>query len=126
MTLPHSLAPVLHVSDLTRSLNFFTNILGFAEEFRYEDIYAGVHAGNTTLHLSLGGGAHHRPVGGSNVYFFLNSPAEVDAYYATLKERGAALPREPQTYPYCMRDFSLSDPDGNILTFGAETPESVE
>jgi uncharacterized glyoxalase superfamily protein PhnB len=118
---PHSLAPVLHVADIERALAYYTGVLGFDEGFRYQNSYAGVHLGGAIIHLALGGGAFNRPVGASNVYLFLDSPADVDAYYGAVVSRGAKTDRAPQNYPYGMRDFALFDPDGNILTFGADT-----
>jgi catechol 2,3-dioxygenase-like lactoylglutathione lyase family enzyme len=120
-TKPHGAAPVLHVSDVEKSLDYYRNALGFEESFRYGTTYAGVQHGSVSLHLAIGGGEYNRPIGASNVYFFLDSPAAVDAYYAEVVARGAKTDKEPQDYPYAMRDFAVFDPDGNILTFGADT-----
>jgi catechol 2,3-dioxygenase-like lactoylglutathione lyase family enzyme len=119
-TKPQGAAPVLHVSDVEKALAYYVNVLGFEEAFRYGTTYAGVQHGSVSVHLAIGGGEYNRPVGASNVYFFLDSPAAVDAYYAEVTARDAKTAREPQNYPYGMRDFAAFDPDGNILTFGAD------
>lgn len=118
---PHLAVPVLHVTDLNAAFAFYTGVLGFSEKFRFEGRYGGVVAGKVDLHLSQGGGMFHRPIGGTNVYFMLDSTADVDAYYAEIVARGARVEGEPRDYPYGMRDFVAFDPDGNVLTFGAET-----
>ena len=42
---------VVHVSDLNRSLAYYTTILGFIEDFKLEE-YAGLTLGDICIHLS--------------------------------------------------------------------------
>jgi uncharacterized glyoxalase superfamily protein PhnB len=120
---PHAVSPVLHVTDLNAALTFYIDVLGCTENFRFEDHYAGIKLGQVNLHIAQGSGPFNRPVGGANLYFFLDSPADVDAYYADIIAKGARVDQEPKDYPYGMRDFVAFDPDGNMLSFGAETAE---
>src|SRR5580692_425182 len=120
-TLPQTVSPVLHVSDLNAAIAFYTGVLGCSEEFRWEDFYAGLVLGKAHLNLAKGSGPFNRPVGGANLYFCLDSAADVDAYYADIVAKGARVDKEPKDYPYGMRDFVAFDPDGNMLSFGAET-----
>jgi uncharacterized glyoxalase superfamily protein PhnB len=46
---------------------------------------------------------------------------DVDALYQELKSRGARTLSEPKDYDYGMRDFEVSDLDGNQLSFGMES-----
>jgi catechol 2,3-dioxygenase-like lactoylglutathione lyase family enzyme len=117
----HLAIPILHVTDLNAAIAFYTGVLGFEEDFRYEDLYGGLRTGNVHLHLRQGEGPFSRPVGGANVYFYLASPADIDAYHAAIVANGARVDHEPQDWPYGMRDFATFDPDGNVLAFGAET-----
>jgi catechol 2,3-dioxygenase-like lactoylglutathione lyase family enzyme len=106
-------ATVLQVTDLEVSVKFYRETLGFEEDFRYGD-YAGMHLGELYLHLC----AHkvwRRPVGGGAVSVVCD---EVDQYCARLRMLGATIRLEPTDEPYGMRDFVVSDPDGNVLTFG--------
>ena len=48
---------------------------------------------------------------------------DVDALYEELKSRGARTLNEPRDYPYGMRDFDISDLDGNQLCFGMESKQ---
>jgi catechol 2,3-dioxygenase-like lactoylglutathione lyase family enzyme len=108
-------ATVFQVKNLEASLKFYRDILGFTEDFQFGE-YAGVHLGELHLHLC----AHtvwSRPSGGGSVSVFSD---EVDTYCANLRSRGAKIEREPADEPYGMRDFVVSDPDGNLLTFGCE------
>jgi hypothetical protein len=40
-----SIASQLRVTDLERALRFYTEVLGFEVEFRFEEFYAGIVAG---------------------------------------------------------------------------------
>ena len=121
MAMEHA-AAVFHISDLEASLKYYTEILGFTQDFRFES-YAGVKSGPVCLHLAeaRGGNVRQRPVGGGTVYIFCD---DVDAYYAEIKGKGAVLKGEPKDWPYGMRDFQAVDPDGNILGFGCESKKT--
>jgi len=118
---PHSIQPVLHVTDVKAAIIYFTEVLGCNLDFVFEDRYAGLTFGKTCFHLSQGTGMFNRPVGGANVYFFLDAASDVDAAYGEIIGKGGKVNHEPQDYPYGMRDFVVFDPDGNMLTFGAES-----
>jgi catechol 2,3-dioxygenase-like lactoylglutathione lyase family enzyme len=45
------IAPVLRVSDISRSLAFYRDRFGFTIEFAYESFYAGVCRGGCHIHL---------------------------------------------------------------------------
>lgn len=116
---PHSAAAVFQVANLDAALKHYKEVFGFSEGFRFGD-YAGINFGEVEIHLS-GHNVHQRAVGGGNVYVFCD---EVDSYYAELKRKGARLKSEPKDYPYGMRDFAVTDLDGNILGFGCESKKA--
>jgi len=117
--LPTTSTTVFQVADIPTALVFYRDVLGFTEDFRYDN-YAGVYLGKCELHLC----AHDtwkRPVGGGAVVIIAD---EVDDYCATIQQRGAPILLEPTDEPYGLRDFVTRDPDGNILTFSAPLPTS--
>ena len=108
-------ATVLQVSDVDAALVFYRDVLGFEQDFRFEQ-YVGMHFGELQVHLC----AHHawrRPVGGGAVSVFCD---EIDRYCEQVRGRGARIALEPTDEPYGMRDFAVRDPDGNVLTFGRD------
>jgi catechol 2,3-dioxygenase-like lactoylglutathione lyase family enzyme len=110
-------ATVFQVENLEAALKFYLEVLGFEKDFVFDD-YAGVHSGESCLHLC----AHttwRRPVGGGAVSVFCD---EVDGYHAEVLERAAKVELAPTDEPYGMRDFVVRDPDGNLLTFGCPLP----
>ena len=114
---PTTSVTVLQVANIPTALAFYCSVLGFTEDFRYDD-YAGVFLGDVQLYLC----AHtlwKRPLGGGAVVLIAD---EVDVYCATIRQRGATILAEPADQFYGLRDFVLTDPDGNILTFSAPLP----
>ena len=105
-------SPVLRVAKLADALHFYRDVLGFEVEFQYDD-YAGLRLGKAGLHVSQA--VSGKPAGAGAVYVFCD---EIDAYFGTIRARGAVPEREPADQFYAMRDFSICDPDGNRLTFG--------
>ena len=110
-----SAASVFQVANVESALRFYTDVLGFSEDFRFGD-YAGVKFGDVCIHL-CGHSVHKRPVGGGTVYVFCD---EVDSYYAEIEAKGASAKCAPRNYDYGMRDFTAVDLDGNHVTFGCE------
>jgi predicted enzyme related to lactoylglutathione lyase len=110
----HGSATTFHVADLSRSLAFYTNVLGFSERFRFGD-YAGVQLGDVQIHLSGPRSNNKRHAGQGGVYIFCEG---VDEYYEQVAARGAAIQAPPQDYEYGLRDFVVEDPDSNLVTFG--------
>lgn len=111
---PTSACPVLRVADTDSALKFYTEVLGFTEQFRFDD-YASVRLGDAELHVSKP--APGKPAGGGTVYVYCD---EVDRYFGSIRARGASPACEPTNQFYGMRDFQLFDPDGNQLSFGCE------
>ena len=117
---PTTSATVFQVADIPAALTFYCDVLGFTEDFRYDDyagIFLGPPEGQSGNQVQLYLCAHtlwSRPIGGGAVVLIAD---EVDVYCATIRQRGATILAEPADQFYGLRDFVLRDPDGNILTF---------
>ena len=112
-------ASVIPVSNLDASIQFFTESLGFKQEFRYGE-YAGLERGNCLLHLTQHGNPNSGEPGSATVYLFCD---DVDSIYHDLIGRGVSVTSKPQDYPYGMRDFEAFDLDNNRFVFGSPTEE---
>jgi catechol 2,3-dioxygenase-like lactoylglutathione lyase family enzyme len=118
----HGSATTFHVANLDASLAFYTRILGFKERFRFGD-YAGVEHGEVQIHLSGPHSTNKRQMGQGGVYIFCD---DVDAYHAEIVSRGAKPQAPPNDYEYGMRDFAVTDPDGNLLVSARRSRRQVE
>ena len=111
--------PILVVRDIQKSVAYYRDALGFTVDFTYGEppSYAGVYRGSVLLHLQAESQAD-RPPGGSAVYLYVE---DADRIYRELRERGARIEKEPQDYPYGLRDFDVRDLDGNRLVIASPT-----
>jgi uncharacterized glyoxalase superfamily protein PhnB len=112
-------APQLLVSDLGKSLSFYTERLGFATDFVYEGFYAAVSRDGATLHLKcaprLEGERAHRRAGRRTRR--LPRRLGVRELHDELARRGATISRPLEHRPWGALDFGVEDPDGHILCF---------
>ncbi|WP_027546186.1 VOC family protein [Bradyrhizobium sp. WSM2254] len=116
-------ATVFVVSDITASLAYYRDVLGFEVTFEYGQppSYACLCRDEVGLHL-LAAAATKRLPGHGGVCIFVR---DVDRFYAEVSGRGAKLINQPQDRDYDMRDFDVVDLDGNQLTFGTGTDAST-
>lgn len=112
---PISAIPVFQVSDIDASVRFYTQVLDFAQSFRY-GTYVGLKLGKCEIHICPADDSGPR-VGGGNAYIICD---EVDGYFQKIKAAGARPTSEPGDRMYGMRDFVVRDPDGNQLSFGCD------
>src|SRR5450432_3964322 len=101
-----SAIPVFHVTDVDTAVNFYTQVLGITEAFRY-GTYAGLRIGRCEIHITIPGD-YHRPIGGGTAYIICD---EVDDCYASIRAAGASPRSEPTDRMYGMRDFVVLYPD---------------
>ena len=118
-------APQLLVDDLTSSLAFYRDRLGFATDFVYADFYASVSRDGATLHLKcapkLEADRRHRKAGEHiDVYFDVR---DVRALHDELARRGAPIVQPLCEQPWRQLDFVVEDPDGYIHCFSEPLPE---
>jgi catechol 2,3-dioxygenase-like lactoylglutathione lyase family enzyme len=111
-------ATVFTVRDIAASTAYYRDVLGFDITFEYgkPTFYACLCRDAVALHLIAASRTERLPGNGA-ICIFVN---DVDKVYNELRERKARVVKEPQTYPYGMRDFDVLDPDGNQLVFGME------
>jgi catechol 2,3-dioxygenase-like lactoylglutathione lyase family enzyme len=124
------LVPMLHVSDVERSLGFYRDHLGFtlvSPESALRE-YGWAHIRRDGVDLMLAGGLEGGPIRRPGAttsdwpvmfYFY---PDDVESLHRALGSRGVDVGELCVTF-YRMKEFSLLDPDGHMLTFGQETDE---
>lgn len=114
-------SPGLTVSDLSRSLAFYGDVLGFVIADRWTDggVLRGVmlKAGASMLGLSQDDWAKGRDrKKGEGVRIWCETEQDVDALAARVRAAGFGLTEEPKDQPWGARAFSFDDPDGFHLT----------
>jgi len=120
------IAPVFRVADISRSLVFYRDRLGFAVEFVYENFYAGVCRDGCHIHLKCSSPAPRDQLA-------FEREEHIDACIGvhsaeTLAERfasaGVAFVVPLRRMPYGT-EFYVCDPDGYVLGFVEPVPAST-
>jgi glyoxylase I family protein len=108
------------VKNVARSVDFYTNTLGFTVDHQNLPAFGQVSMGNLKLILSGPGASGSRPVAGglqqepggwNRVILHVK---DLPALVAQLKERGAHFRNEIESGPGG-RQIQLEDPDGNPI-----------
>jgi uncharacterized glyoxalase superfamily protein PhnB len=126
--MPHhlkKLTPNLIVADVSRSIAFYRDVLGFTLEQTVPDadpfVFAIVKSGGVEIFLNAPGPAHEeypafkdRSIGGTLTLFI--EVGDICASYAELESRvQVVMPLETKWYG--VTEFAFLDPDGYIITF---------
>jgi catechol 2,3-dioxygenase-like lactoylglutathione lyase family enzyme len=128
----------LNVTDLDRSLRFYTELLGFRLAFQYEGAVAWLNVGQYRDDVQgMGRGFHdvalfqvphglpadyRQRAGMNHLALRLATPAEVDAAADALRAAGVKLLKGPLTHKEDNdRYLYLEDPDGNVIELVSST-----
>ena len=119
-------APVLRVSDISHSLAFYRDRLGFAVEFVYQSFYAGVCRDGCHIHFKCA-----VPTPRDQMAFEREEHIDISIGVQSAKalsERfasaGVAFVVPLRHMPYGT-EFYVRDPDGYVLGFIESTPTST-
>jgi len=105
--------PIFAVADLAAAVRFYTTKLGFMQAFLWGDppTMAGVNLGREQIFLQQGAPSPK----GLSVYFVVGDADNLHAFH---RANGVDIVGEPGDRPYGLRDYSVKDLDGYVLTFG--------
>jgi catechol 2,3-dioxygenase-like lactoylglutathione lyase family enzyme len=124
-TIPHfkikRMSPLLLVADINRSIEFYTNELGFEVDFRYEDFYAGIIKDGYSIHLkqsdySMNERKNKKNNEDLNIIFSVNG---IEDLYEALSHKPVEFVQSLRNMPYG-KEFYIADPDGNLIGFVEE------
>jgi catechol 2,3-dioxygenase-like lactoylglutathione lyase family enzyme len=110
----------LRTTDLAESIRFYTDVVGLTLEFRYEDFYAGIRAGNSVFHLKLVD--HEDPSiafvdEGDHFHLYLETD-DAAAAADGLKRNGVRLAKDVHDTAWGTREFAIKDNQGHTIYFG--------
>ncbi len=106
--------PILSVKNLSASIDYYVNILGFKKDWG-EGAMASVSRDNASVMLCQG--EQGQP--GTWVWFGV---ADAEMLYEEYKAHGAKIQQEPTNYSWAY-EMRVEDPDGHVLRFGSDPKE---
>jgi catechol 2,3-dioxygenase-like lactoylglutathione lyase family enzyme len=104
--------PIFQVSDVERSVAWYSEVLGLTPTWKWEDHIAGMSIGDLELYLD-----HADDPSPSRVAVFVD---DADAGYEQYRAAGAMFADGLDTKPWGVRRFTVRDPDGNLIDVGHE------
>lgn len=123
----HGSAPVLFVKDLSRSLDFYCDVLGFERPNLWGDPPAFAmpkREGMIVMLSQQSDAAKILPKGEIwDVYFWVR---DAKALFESINKKGITIHQEPiHKEHYGNLEFIIQDPDGYLLAFGQELTENA-
>jgi predicted enzyme related to lactoylglutathione lyase len=112
------MSPQFLVTDIGRSIEFYTKKLGFEVDFLYEDFYAGIIKDGYSIHLKSGNPLteerkNKRENENLDIIFSVEA---VEDLYTELVNKSVEIMQPLCDRPYG-KEFYIADPDGYILAF---------
>ncbi len=102
--------PELPFDDVAAAVEYYREVLGFSINYQQDDL--GVMDRDAISVLLIQRTKQHKGIGSFEVY-----TADVDALYRELTAKGAKVDGPPVSHPWGLRDFRVTDPEGNRITF---------
>jgi catechol 2,3-dioxygenase-like lactoylglutathione lyase family enzyme len=112
----NGVTPVLRVSNLAASIDYYTRVLGFQVNWGYPEegasFFASVSRGKCCLFLSVGDQGHF------GTWVWIGSK-DVEALHEEFQAAGAKIRNPPTNYSWAL-EMQVEDPDGNVLRFASD------
>lgn len=113
--------PIIFVTDVGRTAQFFTDKLGFATDFLHGDppFYGSVSRGGACLHLRYVARPNFTELAAREESLILATVevSDVNALHSEFVARGVDIARELAEQIWGGTDFHVRDPDGNEISF---------
>jgi predicted enzyme related to lactoylglutathione lyase len=104
--------PILRVEDMSVSVRFYVDLLGFMNVSWGTDDFTSVNRDRAGIYLckgNQGAGKAWIGIGWTNV----------ENLQDEFKARGVAIRMPPTNYPWAL-EMHVEDPDGNVIRFGSD------
>lgn len=109
--------PILRVTDMTASVRYYVEVLGFQNADWGTEEFTAVTRDNASVYLC------HGAQGNPGTWAWIGVD-DVAALYEEYRASGALIRHPPRNYPWAL-ELQVEDPDGHVLRFGSEPRPDV-
>src|SRR5215831_13559625 len=109
--------PILSVVNLSRSLRYYVDVLGFKNAEWALEYFTHVHRDDAGIYLCEGDQGHS----GTWVWVGVDDVALLHEEY---RKSGATILHAPKNFRWAY-EMKIKDPDGHVLRFGSEPRDDV-
>jgi predicted enzyme related to lactoylglutathione lyase len=110
-------APILKVTDMSVSLRYYADVLGFQNADWGTDDFTSVNRDRAAIYLCRNG------QGQAGTWVWIGVE-DVEALYEEYTATGARIRHPPKNFPWAL-EMKVDDPDGHVLRFGSERKDNV-
>ena len=105
--------PILYSSDIRRSIQYYTEVLGFGESWEWDDppTFGGVNKDLVQLFFCK------ECQGNPGTWIAINVD-DVDALHENIKMKGGKILSAPEDKEWGLREMLVQDPDEHVIRFG--------
>lgn len=109
--------PEIPVTDMNAALAYYAGKLGFSIDWGGADGgIAGISKGDCRMFLTdRDFRQHHGNAAPVMIWLNLNSKEEVEELYEIWNAGGSKMISPPESKPWKLHEFTVSDPDGNLF-----------
>ena len=108
-----NITPVLYVKDMSRSLVFYVDILGFKNAEWGDENFTSVGHDNSDIYLCKDG------QGNPGTWIWIGFDGDIVSLHQELIFKGVTIKLPPTNFSWAY-EMRVEDPDGHILRFGTE------
>jgi catechol 2,3-dioxygenase-like lactoylglutathione lyase family enzyme len=113
-----NVTPILYVKDMSQSLLFYIDILGFKNADWGDDNFTSINRENTGLYLCKGG------QGLPGTWVWVGFDGDIFSLHQSLKAKGVKIKLPPTNFSWAY-EMHIEDPNGHVLRFGTD-PDDKE
>jgi len=108
--------PEIPVTDMNAALDYYESKLGFNIDWGGAGGIAGISKGDCRIFLTdRDFRQHYDNTAPVTIWLNLNSKEEVDELYEIWNANEARIISAPESKPWKLHEFTVSDPDGNLF-----------
>lgn len=108
-----NVTPILYVNDMSQSLAFYVDILGFRKAEWGDENFTAINRDNTGLYLCKGG------QGLPGTWVWIGFDGDIFSLHQQLKSKGVTIKLPPTNFSWAC-EMHIEDPNGHILRFGTD------